>query len=105
MNTCPECNRFLGDAGHASTCSKRGLPPVRVEDDVVPVPEALAVRLLELMSIIADSRRGSFGWFSGYCPQLECKSIDVLLQEMRKLMERHNESLTGGQPPEKGSHP
>ena len=28
MNTCPECNRFLGDAGHARTCSKRGLSPV-----------------------------------------------------------------------------
>ena len=28
MSTCPECNRFLGDAGHASTCSKRGLSPV-----------------------------------------------------------------------------
>ena len=28
MNTCPECNRFLGNAGHASTCSKRGLSPV-----------------------------------------------------------------------------
>jgi len=28
MNICPECNRFLGDAGHHPQCSKRGLSPV-----------------------------------------------------------------------------
>lgn len=28
MSTCPECNRFLGNAGHHPQCSKRGLSPV-----------------------------------------------------------------------------
>ena len=28
MNTCPECHRYLGSAGHRDGCSKRGLSPV-----------------------------------------------------------------------------
>jgi hypothetical protein len=38
MNTCPECNRFLGDAGHRPQCSKRGLSPVRSEPLLGPMP-------------------------------------------------------------------
>lgn len=32
MNPCPECNRYLGSAGHREGCSKSGLSPVRSDD-------------------------------------------------------------------------
>jgi hypothetical protein len=34
MNKCPECNRFLGSAGHREGCSKSGLSPVRSDSFV-----------------------------------------------------------------------
>jgi len=32
MSTCPECNTFLGSAGHREGCSNTGLSPVPSND-------------------------------------------------------------------------
>ena len=61
MKTCHECNRFLGDTGHALTCSKRGLSPVA--SDPLLADLEFRDRLTEIMDWLI------MGPGRGRCPQ------------------------------------
>ena len=48
MNTCPECNRFLGAAGHREGCSKSGLSPVASNPSLADALTAIRALIQEL---------------------------------------------------------
>ena len=85
MNTCPECNRFLGDAGHASTCSKRGLSPV-ASDPLLALQIRNLIAAREFNTAEANRELSLGGWLSDHRHEDNnlAAEIDALIEKANK---------------------
>ena len=86
MNTCPECNRFLGSAGHREGCSKSGLSPV-ASDPLLALRLRNAIADKETCIACANHDTAKFGewqcdWSEGM--RIAQDEVDKLLAQIDK---------------------
>ena len=71
MNTCPECHRFLGSAGHREGCSKSGLSHV--------ASDPLLAAACSIMRRLVDKVNENNEYEAHECPNGEpcgvCKTV------------------------------
>ena len=105
MNTCPECKRYLGSAGHAQGCSHSGLSPVAPDHllaagDITEKLDGATVGRLG----ISKAQVGDEPWLTVYNREEENQGFgdeqltlrpEELLELCRFVVESANNDLSG----------